>query len=259
MKSALIFFTLLFVSNLCSGQKTWIRRGMVPYDTIKNIDQLGGKCILYIDLNKTVNYADMITSKGPFYLWFFQPLVLPDNDPHTNGFGIKPWANSNELLKMTPFDTTNGKRIWKYDFDNITPFVYFHLNQNNGDINLFNTHGLCFLVKPKDGGGYGFADHKTEDLCLGNFKWLTGISDTSNESITIDIYPNPINNQLNITSNTDQIINFRVQNYIGETMFEGPIKSAETSVDMNDLPNGMYIITFLTKDNQFIVRKFFKE
>jgi len=94
------------------------------------------------------------------YLWVWspkqgEPVGLPDmfpdatNVPTTNGTGDRPWQNSNEFLKMTKIGTNK----YQYVF---TPTVLFKLNPSD-------LRSMGFLCKPKNGGGYGDPDKKTND------------------------------------------------------------------------------------------------
>ncbi|MDD2277504.1 MAG: hypothetical protein PHD06_01235 [Bacteroidales bacterium] len=107
------------------------------------------------------------------YLWVWtdktdQPSGLPDMFPGAddvqplNGLGDQAWKNSNPYLKMEKI----GDNTYQYVF---TPTIMFKLNPSD-------LRSMGFLCKPKDGGGYGDPDMKTEDQEL-VFKSLTFIED----------------------------------------------------------------------------------
>ncbi len=94
------------------------------------------------------------------YLWVWaegleQPVGLPNMFPDaddvepTNGLGDQAWKNSNPYLQMEKI----GDKTYQYVF---TPTVMF--DRNPSDLEF-----MGFLCKPKDGGGYGDPDMKTED------------------------------------------------------------------------------------------------
>jgi hypothetical protein len=74
-----------------------------------------------------------------------------------NGTGEKPWKNSNDLLQMT-LAPDKGPKVWMYE---MVPTEFYELTATQ-----VYASGLAFLVKPKDGGGYGDPDIKTNDLII---------------------------------------------------------------------------------------------
>lgn len=107
------------------------------------------------------------------YLWVWtegleQPVGLPDMFPDAddvqplNGLGDQAWKNSNPYLQMEKI----GERKYQYVF---TPTIMFKLNPSD-------LRSMGFLCKPKDGGGYGDPDRKTENQEI-VFKSLTFLED----------------------------------------------------------------------------------
>ncbi len=92
---------------------------------------------------------------GPFYIWTWNPRELPASDPNVNGLGAQPWKNSNDNLKLT-WDSIRGPQIYYYE---MIPTDFYGVTK--GEV---YSKGISFLVKPKDGGGFGGPDFKTEDL-----------------------------------------------------------------------------------------------
>lgn len=114
---------------------------------------------IYCDILKvTAATADGMKSNpdGPFYIWTWNPNEARV-DSLLNGSGDKPWKNSNETLRMTK-DPDKGANVWYYE---MIPVLFYGV-----DANTVYTKGISFLVKPKDGGGYGDPDSKTEDFNL---------------------------------------------------------------------------------------------
>lgn len=72
------------------------------------------------------------------------------------------------------------------------------------------------------------------------------------------IYPNPANNQINISFNceTDQKTDVKIFNCFGAEIFSKIIStSGETNFDVKALPNGIYFIKFQSNDQYAIIRK----
>ena len=145
--SLLILLGFIITSSKLVAQTAWIEPD--PTDVTKSIK-------IYADLSKTTNKS-LDGNTGPFYIWTWLPVSLPTGDPNQNGTGDKPWQNSNDSLIMTP-EPTKGARVFSFTmvptkFYGCTPALVYQL-------------GISFLVKPKNGGGYGGPDFKTEDLII---------------------------------------------------------------------------------------------
>ena len=113
---------------------------------------------IYCDINKATSAsADPMKANtdGPYYIWTWLPTETTRADTLQNGDTDKPWKSSNERLKMTK-DPAKGANVWYYD---MVPTIFY-----NCDANTVYAKDISFLVKPKDGGGYGDPDVKTEDF-----------------------------------------------------------------------------------------------
>jgi hypothetical protein len=88
------------------------------------------------------------------YLWTWKPASHPDGHPLVNGTGSAPWKNSNEALKFTK--NANGTFSFK-----MVPTLWYEV-----DAATVYAEDIHFLVKAKDGGGYGDPDVKTPDQVI---------------------------------------------------------------------------------------------
>ena len=80
-----------------------------------------------------------------------------------------------------------------------------------------------------------------------------GVNDVTNEN-SFSISPNPVYNELNITS-TNKITNITITNLLGQTVFTHKYNSEQVQVSVADLPTGMYFV----KINNIEVRRFVRE
>lgn len=155
MKSIITFLiTFSLLSAKVFGQASWIEPENP--DVTKPIR-------IYVDLSKTTSTKtgdlapippkDSIGSS--FYVWTWSPKEHPVGHPLRNGSGEKEWQNSNESLKMTN-DATKGIYVFYYE---MTPTVFYEVTA--ADV---YKNGISLLVKTKNGGGYGAADCKTDDI-----------------------------------------------------------------------------------------------
>jgi hypothetical protein len=147
MKKIINSILFICLSSFAMGQAAWIEpENPDVTQTVR----------LYVDLSKTTN-TSCADQPGPFYIWTWSPVELPASSPKVNGTGDKPWKSSNDILVMTK-DETKGAKVWYYE---MIPTEFYEVPASE-----VYSKGIKFLVKPKDGGGYGDPDLKTEDLII---------------------------------------------------------------------------------------------
>lgn len=119
------------------------------------------KITIYVDLSKLdmskAHHQLIAAHPGPMYLWTWKPFEFTTGNPKVNGLGDQAWKNSNELLKMTAAPE-KGPKVWKYE---MVPTEFYEVTAAQ-----VYASGLAFLVKPKDGGGFGDPDIKTDDITI---------------------------------------------------------------------------------------------
>ncbi len=152
MKKIVLAILLLISVKSVSAQIAWIDPD--PTDVTKSVR-------LYVDLDKLDKSLEhnqlLLADPGPFYIWTWSPFEFGVGSPKVNGEGEKPWQNSNELLKMTK-DDTKGPNVYYYE---MIPTEFYEVPAAT-----VYEKGINFLVKPKNGGGYGAPDIKSTDFVL---------------------------------------------------------------------------------------------
>ncbi len=113
-------------------------------------------CKIMVNLKLTSNEWGIveIAQTEDMYIWTWKPKEHPAGHPLANGIGGAAWKNSNDALKMTKEDEG------LYSFT-MVPTEFYETSAAN-----IYKEDFHFLVKPKDGGGYGDPDRKTEDLSV---------------------------------------------------------------------------------------------
>lgn len=148
MKSIIYILALLALPVCVQAQATWLEPAdAAADDTVK----------LYVDLTQTSNewgIVEVAAGGEDMYVWTWKPAEHPLGHPLRNGLGDKEWKESNEALKMTK----ESEGIYYYE---MVPTEFYEV-----DANTVYAEDFHFLVKPKDGGGYGDPDIKTEDLLI---------------------------------------------------------------------------------------------
>ncbi|MPL70015.1 hypothetical protein SDC9_15766 [bioreactor metagenome] len=78
-----------------------------------------------------------------------------------------------------------------------------------------------------------------------------------NSDVEINIYPNPAENELNVSSSVE-ITKIEILNLLGQIIFTKDIKSSNTKIDVSNITKGNYIAKTYTKKgvktNKFVVK-----
>lgn len=147
-----IAIALIALPALSFGQVTTI-----PAEDINPEDSL----VIIVDLSlldQSKDYVQnllMAQADGEdMYMWTWNPYEFPAGHPKENGTGGTPWKNSNDILKMKH----EGGTVYSY---RMIPTVFYEV-----DAATCYNNDIQFLVKPKDGGGFGGPDFKSDDLTV---------------------------------------------------------------------------------------------
>jgi Leucine-rich repeat (LRR) protein len=146
------------------------------------------------------------------------------------------------------------------DISNCTKITDLHINNNP------NLQNVCVWTLPFPTKDFILFE---DTLCASYLKYDTlcnGLNIEEKGATTLNIFPNPANNFININS-TEDIKEIRVYNILGEIVnspFEGgkgdvaSTSSVTTSINVANLPPNIYIIECITK-NKIYKNKFIKE
>jgi hypothetical protein len=147
----------LFCSLLIGGYSVSAQVSTEPAEDINPEESLK----IIVDISKldasqehVVNLQTAAASGEDLYIWTWSPAEHPATHPLTNGLGAEAWKNSNDTLRMTK----EAEDIYSYT---LTPTEFYEV-----DAATVYANDIKFLVKPKDGGGFGDPDFKSEDLIV---------------------------------------------------------------------------------------------
>jgi len=94
------------------------------------------------------------------------------------------------------------------------------------------------------------------------FSAVTGINEPSAFESKFDIYPNPLKDNCNIRYNGQTLPKLfigQVMDITGNTLLKINIKKSNETLDLQNLPSGIYILKFIEKDTRkFFIKKVFK-
>jgi len=93
-----------------------------------------------------------------------------------------------------------------------------------------------------------------DDFCVPQ-----NINEIISSEPTFQIYPNPVSSQLNISFNNYYQPGYLIiTNFLGETLKDGVMIKSENSIDVSQLPYGVYLATIKTPEGNF-VKKFVRQ
>lgn len=151
MKRILTLLIAGFFTSALQAQVTTIPDVPDPNDSLVLIVDLK---LLDNSIEHVQNLIDDANAGMGVYIWTWNPYEFPAGHPKRNGTGSQEWKSSNDTLQMTDM----GDLVYKYTFG---PTLAEWYEVDAADV---YARGLSFLVKPKDGGGYGDPDRKSEDI-----------------------------------------------------------------------------------------------
>lgn len=119
---------------------------------------------------------------------------------------------------------------------------------------LGNVDSLKFTLTSSDNSG-GYMNTPSY-FCMDNFQTLNLVSGITENKIvenSVNIYPNPTTNQLNISS-TFSIDKIEIYNQLGSLVFQ----SNSTVNDISTLETGIYLLKIMSKDGAIEAKRFIK-
>lgn len=120
----------------------------------------------------------------------------------------------------------------------------------NGNYSLTNTATGAVLAS-----GASFTTSATTNFCVGTSKEGKGI-DSAIDNIELTLYPNPVNDYLNINTGGKEISSIKIYTASGAAVDN--LKMDANGVDVSALKTGVYLISIET-EGQVIRKKFVKE
>lgn len=98
----------------------------------------------------------------------------------------------------------------------------------------------------------------SQNLQANSSGWGKQLSDENNLTLELRVYPNPsTDGYVTIEFNNQEITEIRLSNITGKEVFLKKFQFAENKkqINLNDIPNGLYIIRIITSDQKQVVKK----
>ncbi|MBL4707317.1 MAG: M4 family metallopeptidase, partial [Flavobacteriales bacterium] len=211
----------------------------------------------------------------------FKPILLKTMILFSNKAGIRSiviWNKNGELVDSREVYVPSTPLRVNLNIK-LQPDSNYRVSFSDRDVSLFkNTAGATYpynvsnllSIKGSNNPGeypYFYRWGVSEIACESNFVeikasidtncTLVGIDDNLNEDTGLDVYPNPFKDQLSVSLKEEnkEVLTFQIVNVNGKLIKEGliPINTQNYHVDMNDLSEGVYVVTI--RGSNFVFNK----
>ncbi len=191
----------------------------------------------------------------------FNNVSLTDTTNQINTFGLLDATNLHNLAGKykvqygTPFDLNELSGIAGLDINHIT---HVRIIDVVGSLN--NSFATYDSQNRKINDPYptAFATGGFDLDAVGviNFNPV-GINEV-NKTIITQLYPNPVNNFLNVQLLNNQAKSYQIINLTGQVLLTKNINNIKFKIDLSSLKQGIYLLKINTKNN-FIVKRIIKQ
>ncbi len=179
--------------------------------------------------------------------------------------------NVHEVYYYFPYDTSNcfisSVYAWYYDFTNgvnVLPgphFEYCGTNANRykagvGALDVESYSGIPLIVGPPG----CTSNYKFQEACKKNGLecygcHLLGVSSMSGPDKSMNVYPNPANNELSIKLPSNNKHTVSLINILGEVVLKQKHVLQQTTFDVADIPTGVYVLRIEDENGQVLCKK----
>ncbi|MEI6347683.1 MAG: DUF4465 domain-containing protein [Bacteroidota bacterium] len=172
------------------------------------------------------------------------------NDPDWFKITIKKWLNGSLAVDSVEFYLADFRSSNNSEDYIVKDWQWADLSS------LGNVDSLTFILSSSDVGAYGI--NTPLFFCIDNFTTVDqGVTITENESIGINIYPNPTSENLNIEMKENTVKNIEIIDLAGRTVYKTNVSNSNSKINISDLSSGMYYIR-IQGNNYNINRTFIK-
>jgi hypothetical protein len=172
-------------------------------------------------------------------------LAFPETDTSNDKYPVGTFLHEDRIavVYIHALDGNAAQLVECYD-SNTSAVAWSHIDATNEMYALSNPQGSYL---DEDGDLYTFGSGGIEgefgfDFSIYLYKYdilASGIAEKTN-SIQVNVWPNPANNVLNLSS-TEQMSMITVYNCLGQKCYEEMINSGFASVNISSLATGVYV------------------
>ena len=226
---------------------TW---GGITYDssgTYNNIYQSVNGCDSLVTLNLIINNestSTVLVTTCDSFVW--DGVNYDSSGIYTNNYIALNGCDSNVTLDLTIYNVSASIDTSGID-----------LVASGGVSYLWNTEDTNSMITPDTNGLYSVVALDTNgcaDTALFNVTYITSTGIWNNSSSTINLYPNPVNDILNISS-SDNIKSLKVKDLLGRIIYSSlDINSKSISLNTSNFRNNVYLLSLIIND-KLIIKK----
>ena len=166
--------------------------------------------------------------------WAGTNLGICDNETcYSNANDYLTNSNSNTSLFYAPMDT--GLFDMQIDLTSATPGSHYMFVNAKDSANTSDQKNMKFIIT----------------------KFTTGVVTVTRTEDNVVLYPNPVNDELNVLFNDLDVKNIAVYNVIGKTMLVYKVSGNSAKMDIDKLPNGVYFVRLSDATGQVVATKRF--
>ncbi|MBI3232536.1 MAG: T9SS type A sorting domain-containing protein, partial [Bacteroidetes bacterium] len=177
-------------------------------------------------------------------------------DMEDQGDGVEEWGT---FFDYTQQSTTNAYADVAWYNDNVNTgiknkiYYYYLLNPNVDFKPIFKNNTSIqldgYTVTSANIDNETLFDKSDVNSCRGTFKMDPNGVKSSNEYLSlINIYPNPTNDKLNVSSPNGELIKIKVMDISGKELWTSDWNKSNILIDCNNFNSGFYLIQVFTND-----------
>ena len=251
------------VKTACDSY-TWIDG--VTYTTSNNTAthtlQNSSNCDSVVTLNLTINHSTSgtdVKTACDSYTWIDGVTYTSSNNTATHILQNSSNCDSVVTLNLTINTvslgvTLNGTTITA----NTSGLIYQWLDCNNNYAELNGQHSQSFTASSNGSFAAKITEGQCTDTTTCTVIATVGISENASNTHSINVYPNPVFNQLMITAiNSKEVIKYEIANALGQVVLSGSFNE-KTVVETSNFAPGVYVIK-LKNANSIEFKKIVKE
>ncbi|MFD1552061.1 hypothetical protein DNU06_00825 [Putridiphycobacter roseus] len=235
---------IVLPTNATNPNYTWNVNNATGYATISTTGILTGLGNGYVQVVATANDGSGTVGTKDIYINF--PALVAFIDVHTLS-GLSTITTPGGTLFMyadiVPLDAANGSITWS-----VVPVTGMASISSSGLLTAQANGTVEVRATAQDGSG----TEGTKTITISN--QTVGLSEVS--SPTIQLYPNPVQNLLNIQLPEENIKQVAIYSISGQLV--KPVSIMNNKIDVSVLKAGIYILTIET-ENRLYTNRFIKQ
>lgn len=234
--------------NAATALSEWNEVNILKSEMAAELLNMDGGYEVYLDYLDSVSTTDMEAAKLLASTYLTEGKFIPLEEK----LNIIQQSESEEGSSFVSLmNILKEAQMGGRDINELTGEEVLQLNnlaQNDTTMASYMAEGLLYQI-------YGYEyDHNPFEMELGNR--VAQYEELINDHI--QLYPNPAKENINITSNVENIKEIKIYNLLGALMYSARVNEKTSTITIKNLPSGIYYAK-LELENSTISRKFIIE